>query len=93
MERRSAMKQWLAIFAAVAFLTLPAMVQASDETEIPPEANWSPTPPTPAHLVVSEQRVVSTAQEQASDTPRRATVRANNEDAKYQMVNSTVQDD
>jgi hypothetical protein len=86
------MKQWLAIFAAVAFLTLPAMVHAGDETKIPREMNWSPTPPTPAHLVASEKRVVSTAQEQASDTSRRAAVRASDEDAKYRMVNSTVDD-
>jgi hypothetical protein len=87
------MKQWLAIFAAVAFLALPVMVSASDETEIPPEANWSPTPPAPAHLLVPQERVVSTAQEQASDTPRRLPAWLTNEDATYKAVNATMHDD
>jgi hypothetical protein len=41
------MRQWLAIFAAVVFLALPAIVSAGEESVIPPEANWSPTPSTP----------------------------------------------
>jgi hypothetical protein len=87
------MKHWLMIFAAVASLALPAMVGASDETDIPPEANWTATPPTPAHLAVSQERVVSTAQEQASDTPRRSTAVATDNDAQYRAVDATLHDD
>ena len=87
------MKQWLAVVAAVAFLALPAMVSAGEETRIPPEANWNPIPPTPAHLMVSQERVVSTAQEQASDTPRRPVAALSDEDAEYQKVNATAHDD
>jgi hypothetical protein len=87
------MKQWLAIFAAVAFLALPGMVRASEETVIQPEANWSPTPPTPAHLMVPQERVVSTAQEQASDTPSRSTAALTDQDAQYKAVNATAHED
>jgi hypothetical protein len=58
------MKPWVAVLAAVAFFALPVMLStADDETNIPPEANWSPSPPAPAHLLVPEPRVVSTAQD------------------------------
>jgi hypothetical protein len=87
------MKQWLAIFAAVAFLALPSMVSASEETVIPPEANWSPTPPTPAHLMVPQERVVSTAQEQVSDAPRRSPAALSDQDAQYKAVNATAHED
>jgi hypothetical protein len=87
------MKQWLAIFAAVAFLALPVMVSADDGTVIPPEANWSPTPPTPAHLMVPQERVVSTAQEQASDAPRRSIPALSDEDSRYKAVNDTTRED
>jgi hypothetical protein len=88
------MKQWLAIVAAVAFLTLPAMVSAGEETIIPPEANWSPIPPTPAHLVVSQERVVSSMpqQAQASDNSWPSAGQATDEDSRYQAVNVTVHD-
>ena len=38
------MKRQLMILAMVTVLALPLMVWA-DETRIPPEANWTPTPP------------------------------------------------
>jgi hypothetical protein len=86
------MKQWLAVVVAMAFLTLPAMVSAGEETVIPSEANWSPIPPTPTHLVVPQERVVSTSK-QASDNSWPSTAQASDEDSKYQMVNATTQDD
>jgi hypothetical protein len=88
------MKQWFAIVAAVAFLALPVMGSA-DETKIPREANWSAVPPTPAHLVVSPERTASSTskQGQASDSPRAFGAQPNDEDAKYQAVNATTQDD
>jgi hypothetical protein len=89
------MKQWLAVLAVVGSLILPTMVSAdNDETDIPPEANWTPTPPTPAVIAVPEKRVVTTEQEQATDSPRPASVRRSSplylteEDAKYQEVHS-----
>jgi hypothetical protein len=87
------MKQWLAVFAAVAFLALPIMVSASEETTIPPEAPWSPNPPTPGLVAIPQKRVVSTEQKQASDTPRPMAVRVIDEDATYQMVNTTINGD
>ena len=38
------MKRLLVIFAALALLALPVIVDA-EETRIPPEANWTPIPP------------------------------------------------
>jgi hypothetical protein len=86
-------KQWMAIFAVVAFLGLPGMVSADDGTKIPPEANWSPTPPTPAHLMVPQERVVSAAQEQASDILRRSTAALSDQDAQYKAVSVTARED
>jgi hypothetical protein len=71
----------------VAFLALPVMVSASEETVIPPEVNWTPIPP------ASETRVVSTEQEQASDIPRAVAVPASDENATYRLVNATLHDD
>jgi hypothetical protein len=94
------MKQWLAIVAALGFLAVPIMVSAGEETRIPPEANWTPTPPASGLVAESETRVVSTEPSQASDIPRPAAVRQSRtsfslseEDAKYQTVNRTVHDD
>jgi hypothetical protein len=91
------MKQWLAIVAAVAFLALPAMVSASDETIVPPEANWSSTPPASGLVGVPEKRMVSTEQEQATDSPRPMAVRQSSTpfaltaaDAMYKAVNETA---
>jgi hypothetical protein len=86
------MKQWLAMFAVVAFLMMPVLVSANDDTKIPPEANWSATPPTPGVTALSQPRVVSTEQAQASDSVRSALQQAKDEDAKYQQVNRTVDD-
>ena len=83
----------MAIFVAAAFLALPIMVSAGDETIIPPEVNWSSTPPTPAHLMVPQERVVSTAQELASDMPRRSIGALSREDASYKAVTDTMNDD
>jgi hypothetical protein len=94
------MKQWLAIIAAVAFLAVPIMVSAGEETVIPPEPNWTPTPPASGLVAVSDTRVVSTAQEQASDALRPAAVKTSRgplalteQDAQYQIINRTVHDD
>ena len=91
------MKQWLAIVAAVVFLALPVLVSAGEETVIPPEANWTPTP---EFTGGSSKRVVSIESEQASDLLRPAAVRRHpvtlaltEEDATYQAVNRTVHDD
>jgi hypothetical protein len=94
------MKQWFAIVAAVLFLAMPAMASASEETVIPPEANWTPTPPASGRTAASDKRVVSTAQEQASDVSRPAAVKSSRgplalteHDSQYQMINRTVHDD
>jgi hypothetical protein len=39
------MKRYLVIGAMLAMLTMPVMVGAEESTWIPPELNWSPTPP------------------------------------------------
>jgi hypothetical protein len=58
------MKRVLATFAVLALLVLPVLAVAGDETPIPPEAKWSPVPPTPQHLV--QKRLVSKEDEQAN---------------------------
>jgi len=39
------MRRYLAVFAALAMLSMPLVAIAGEETFIPPEANWTPTPP------------------------------------------------
>jgi hypothetical protein len=94
------MQRWMAIVAAVAFLALPGMVSAGDETRSPPEANWSPTPPASGPGTVSQERMVSTAHEQASDSPRPATMQErrgplslNAAETEYQRINPSVHTD
>jgi hypothetical protein len=94
------MQRWMAIVAAVAFLALPGMVSAGDETRIPPEAHWSPTPPASGLVEIPEGQVASMAYEQASDSPRPATMQATHgplslsaTEATYQRVNPTVHTD
>jgi hypothetical protein len=94
------MKQWIAMVAAVVLLALPIMVSAGEETVVPPEAGWSPTPSTPTHLMVPQERVVSTEQEQASDVSRptalkmsRGPLALTENDGAYQVINSTVHTD
>jgi hypothetical protein len=91
------MKQWLAILAAVAFLTLPAMVSADDETVIPPEANWSATPGTPEVVAVTQPRVVSTAPEQTIETGAAShsalSFSFNEQDARYRAANETAKEE
>jgi hypothetical protein len=94
------MKQWFAMLAAVAFLALPGLVSAGDETRIPPEANWNPTPPASGLVEVPQGQVASMAHEQASDSPRPAAVQERRGplslsaiEAEYQRVNPTVHTD
>ena len=94
------MKQWFAIVAAVLFFAVPAIVSAGEETVIPPEATWTPTPPASGLVAESATRVVSTEPAQASDVPRPAAAKPGRgplalsaADAAYQQVNSTVHDD
>ena len=42
--RRTRMKRLLVTFAALALLALP-VVAGADDTSIPPQLNWTPTPP------------------------------------------------
>jgi hypothetical protein len=91
------MKGWVVIMAAAAFLALPVMVSAGEDTRIPPEAQWSPTPPMPGLVEVPQERVVSTAHERASDNPRPAAKQATRgplslsaADDEYQRVSRTV---
>jgi hypothetical protein len=94
------MRQWMAIVAAVAFLALPGMVGAGDETRIPPEANWTPTPPASGAVDIPQGQVASMAHEQASDSPRPVAVQATRgplalsaTETEYQRVNPTVHTD
>jgi hypothetical protein len=94
------MQQWMAIVAAMAFLALPVMVSAGDETRIPPEANWSPTPPASGLVETPQEQVASIAHGQASDSPRPANMQATRgplslsaTEAEYQRVNPTVHTD
>jgi hypothetical protein len=92
LKRRGHMKQWFAIAAAVVLLALPVMGSANDDTILPPEANWSSEPPTPAPLVASQERIASSTpkQGQASDSSWSFTAQSGDDDAKYQMVNATT---
>jgi hypothetical protein len=94
------MQQWLAIVAAVVFFALPVMVSAGDETRIPPEAHWSPTPPASGPVDIPQGQVASMAHEQASDSPRPTPMQATHgplslsaTEAEYQRVNPTVHTD
>jgi hypothetical protein len=102
-ERSEAMTQtqrWMAIVATVAFFALPGMVSAGDETRIPPEANWTPTPPASGSVDIPQGQVASMAHEQASDSPRPTPMQAAHgplslsaTEAEYQRVNPTVHTD
>lgn len=61
------MKRNLMVLALVAVLALPLMVWA-DETVIPPEANWTPTPP--ARSSVDVNQLVSLLVEKGMITPQ-----------------------
>lgn len=50
------MKRTLVILTVLALLVVPAMAMADDQT-IPPEANWTPTPP--ARQTVDVARLAS----------------------------------
>jgi hypothetical protein len=58
------MRRVLAMLAVLGVLVVPVLVSAEGETRIPPEANWSPTPPTPPLVAVDQPRTASTAQDQ-----------------------------
>jgi hypothetical protein len=60
-----AMKRVLAMVAILGVLVVPVLVSAEGETVIPPEANWTPTPPTPPLVAVEQPRTVSTPHEQS----------------------------
>ncbi len=60
------MKRYLVIFAVLALLALPIVARA-DETVIPPEAHWTPTPP--AGRVVDMVRLVELLVEKGVITP------------------------
>jgi hypothetical protein len=61
------MQRQLMIVAMLAVLALPLMVWA-DETVIPPEANWSPTPP--ARPTVDMSQLASLLVEKGMITPQ-----------------------
>lgn len=76
------MRQYLAIFAMLAMLSIPFVAMAGEETVIPPEANWTPTPPMPktvnsarlTELLV--EKGVLTPQEQAALQQRQSAMMA-----------------
>ena len=88
------MTKWIAMLAAVAFLALPIAVGAEGETVIPPEVTWSPTPPTPEVVAVTQPRLASTAAEQGIDSGAalrsRLPVALTDHDALYKAVNETT---
>ena len=90
------MSRWFAIAAAVAFLSIPALVSA-DETRIPPEANWTATPSTPELVAIPQPRVASAAPEQITSggyaQPDRPFLALTDQDASYQEVNATAMDE
>jgi hypothetical protein len=61
------MKRTLLTLAVLAVLAIPLMVQA-DETVIPPEANWTPTPP--ARPTMDLTQLVSLLVEKGMITPQ-----------------------
>jgi hypothetical protein len=72
------MKRALAVLVMLGVLVLPVLVSADaesqGETRIPPESNWTSTPPTPPTVAVDQPRTVSTAREQTDVTPHTATM-------------------
>ena len=67
------MKRMLAMLAVLGVLVVPVLVGAAMERQLPPEAMWTPTPPTPPLVAVEQPRTVSTPQEQ-TDVRSRASV-------------------
>jgi hypothetical protein len=59
------MKRVVAMLAVLGVLVIPVLVSAQastqGETRVPPEAKWTPTPPTPPTVAVEQPRTVSTA--------------------------------
>jgi hypothetical protein len=64
------MKRQLMVLAMAAVLALPLMVWA-DDTVIPPEANWTPTPP--AGSTVDTSQLASLLVEKGMITPQEYT--------------------
>ena len=64
------MKRKVIILAMLAVLALPMMVRA-DETVIPPEAHWTPTPP--ARSTVDLSQLASLLAEKGMITPQEST--------------------
>jgi hypothetical protein len=64
------MKRVLATAAVLALLAVPMWAVANEgDTPIPPEANWTPYPPTPAVVASPEKREVRTPQELSDVRP------------------------
>jgi hypothetical protein len=61
------MKRALMVLAVLAVLAIPMTVRA-DETVIPPEANWTPTPP--ARSTVDVNQLASLLVEKGMITPQ-----------------------
>jgi hypothetical protein len=61
------MKRTLVILAALALLAMPVVARADDQT-IPPEANWTPTPP--AQRTVDMVRLASLLVEKGMISPQ-----------------------
>ena len=68
------MKRVFALLVVLGLLIVPGLVRADDETIIPPEANWSATPPTPPLVAVEQPRTVSTPQGRSDVRSRTVTV-------------------
>lgn len=57
------MKRMLATLAILGVLVVPVLAGAASERQLPPEAIWTPIPPTPPSVAVQQPRTVSTPQE------------------------------
>ena len=58
------MRRALALIAMLGLLVVPGLASADDETIIPPEANWSAVPPTPAIVATPQKREAALPQAQ-----------------------------
>jgi hypothetical protein len=76
------MRRYLAFFAVLAMLSMPLVASAGEETIIPPEANWTPTPPasktvnTAGLTQLLVEKGVITRQEQAEILQRQSAMTA-----------------
>ncbi len=76
------MRRYLAVFAMLAMLSIPLVAIAGEETFIPREARWSPTPPAQTTIDTAGltqllvEKGVLTLQEQAAILQRQSAVTA-----------------